>query len=163
MLTYIKYSQSVRNMMINYREKIINLWIVFLLGTLFHTQLGLMPLFHGLDVVESQPATSLNQVSGIFWLMLGFFVLPMLAIIGTTFTENKRYRTIHFGLTIFYGVMNLMHLVLDLLLPQVIWYQIALMVFLFLIGLLLIFVAYQWMKHPLNRQNNSPTNISISL
>ncbi|MGM3307783.1 hypothetical protein ACSQ6I_17735 [Anabaena sp. WFMT] len=141
-------------MTINYREKIIVLWIVFLLGTLFHTQLGLMPLFHGLNVVESQPATSLNEVSGIFWLMLGFFVFPMLAIIGTAFTENKRYRTIHFGLTIFYGIMNLMHLVLDLLLPQVLWYQITLMVLLFLIGLLLIFVAYQWMKSPLSRYNS---------
>ncbi|TAF11001.1 MAG: hypothetical protein EAZ77_02140 [Nostocales cyanobacterium] len=140
-------------MAINYREKIIILWIVFLLGTLFHTQLGLMPLFHGLNVVESQPAASLNQLSGIFWLMLGFFVLPMLAIIGTAFTENKRARIIHFGLTIFYGIMNLMHLVLDLLLPQVLWYQIALMLLLFLIGLLLIFVAYQWMKSPLSREN----------
>jgi hypothetical protein len=57
--------------------------------------------------------------------------------------------------------MNLIHLVLDLLLPQVIWYQIALMVFLFLIGLLLIFVAYQWMKYPVNRQNQPEGNISI--
>lgn len=147
--------------MITYREKIINLWIVFLLGILFHTQLGLMPLFHGLDVIESQPALSYNEVSGIFWLMLGFFMLPMLAIIGTTLTENKRYRVIHFGLTIFYGVMNLIHLVLDLLLPRVIWYQIALMVFLFLLGLLLILVAYRWMKYPVNRQNHSELDISI--
>lgn len=138
-------------MVINHREKIINLWIVFLLGMLFHTQLGLMPLFHGLGVAESQPATSLNEVSGIFWLMLGFFVLPLLAIIGTTFIENKRYRVLHFSFTIFYGFMNLIHLILDLLLPQVILYQIALMVFLFLIGLLLIFVAYKWMKYPVNR------------
>ncbi|MFM2062881.1 MAG: hypothetical protein RLZZ507_2551 [Cyanobacteriota bacterium] len=141
-------------MAINYREKIIALWTVFLLGTLFHTQLGLMPLFHGLNVLESQPATSLNELSGIFWLMLGFFVLPMLAIIGTAFTENKRYRIIHLGLTIFYGIMNLMHLILDLLLPQVLWYQIALMLLLFLIGLLLIFVAYQWMKSPVIRENH---------
>ena len=35
---------------INYREKIIALWTVFLLGTLFHTQLALIPLFHGIDV-----------------------------------------------------------------------------------------------------------------
>jgi ABC-type uncharacterized transport system fused permease/ATPase subunit len=138
-------------MMINYREKIIALWTVFLLGILFHTQLGLMPLFHGLSVVESQKAASINELSGIFWLMLGFFMLPMLAIVGTAFTENKRYRVTHFGLTIFYGFMNLMHLVLDLLLPHILWYQIGLMAFLFLIGLLLIFVAYQWMKSPLSR------------
>jgi hypothetical protein len=52
--------------MINYRGKIIALWTVFLLGKLFHTQLGLMPLFHGLNVVESQRARSTNELSGIF-------------------------------------------------------------------------------------------------
>jgi hypothetical protein len=30
----------------NYPSKIITLWAVFLLGMLFHSQLGLMPLFH---------------------------------------------------------------------------------------------------------------------
>lgn len=59
-------------MAINYRERIITLWAVFLLGTLFHTQLGLMPLFHGLSVIESQKATTINDISGIMWLMLGF-------------------------------------------------------------------------------------------
>ncbi len=41
-------------MEITLQEKIIALWIVFLLGMLFHTQLALMPLFHGLKVAESQ-------------------------------------------------------------------------------------------------------------
>jgi hypothetical protein len=54
-------------------------------------------------------------------------------------------------MALFYGVMNLMHLVLDLLLPHIFWYQIVLMAVLFSIGLLLIFVAYQWMKSPLSR------------
>ncbi|MFN6568742.1 hypothetical protein A6770_26430 [Nostoc minutum NIES-26] len=135
-------------MTVNYREKIITLWVVFLLGLLFHTQLGLMPIFHGLSVIESQTATSIGDISGIMWLMLGFFVLPMLAIIATTFTDSRRYRVIHFGLTVFYSVMNLIHLVADLLLPQVIWYQIVLVVLLFLIGLLLNFVAFQWMLMP---------------
>jgi hypothetical protein len=132
----------------NYQSKIVALWVVFLLGTLFHTQLGLMPLFHGLSVIESQKATTLNEISTIMWLMLGFFVLPMLAIIATVFTDSKRYKQAHFGLTIVYSVLNFLHLVLDLLLPQVIWYQITLMVLLFLIGLLLNVVAFQWMKTP---------------
>jgi hypothetical protein len=50
-------------MAVNYREKIIALWTVFL-------QLGLMPLFHGLSVFESQKATTINDISGIMWLML---------------------------------------------------------------------------------------------
>ncbi|UKP00235.1 hypothetical protein [Nostoc sp. UHCC 0870] len=144
----------------NYQEKIIALWIVFLLGILFHTQLALMPLFHGLNIIESQRATSINQISGIMWLMFGFFALPMLAIIATVFTDSRRYRVIHFGLTVFYSILNLIHLVLDLLLPQVIWYQITLMVLLFLIGLLLNLVAFQWMKAPLRDHHRVPERLA---
>ncbi|MDM9380383.1 hypothetical protein QUB80_06660 [Chlorogloeopsis sp. ULAP01] len=138
-------------MTVHYREKIIALWITFLLGTLFHTQLGLMPIFHGLPVVESHKATSINDISGIMWLMLGFFVLPILAIIFTAFFESKRYRIIHFGLTVFYSVMNLLHIILDLFVQPILWYQITLMVLLFLVGLLLNLVAFQWIKLSSNR------------
>jgi hypothetical protein len=142
----------------NYQAKIVALWVVFLLGTLFHTQLGLMPLFHGLSVVESQKATNINEISRIMWLMLGFFVLPMLAIIATVFTDSRRYKALHFGLTIIYSILNFLHLVLDLLLPIVIWYQITLMVLLFLIGLLLNLVSFQWMKAS-SRNHHSPERL----
>jgi hypothetical protein len=141
-------------MAINYRERIIALWAVFLLGTLFHTQLGLMPLFHGLSVIQSQKATTINDISEIMWLMLGFFVLPMLAIILTVFTDSKHYRIIHFGLTVFYSIMNLLHVILDLFVQPVLWYQIALMVLLFFVGLLLNITAFQWMRIH-NRANKS--------
>lgn len=148
-------------MAINYREKIIALWTAFLLGILFHTQLSLMPLFHGLNVIESQKAASINDIAGIMWLMLGFFVLPILAIIATAFTDSRRYRVIHFGLTVFYSVMNLLHLIADLLVQPVLWYQIALMLLLFLIGLLLNFVAFQWMRKSF-RDVNSPPQLTSS-
>jgi hypothetical protein len=148
-------------MVVNYRERIIAIWTAFLLGTLFHTQLNLIPLFHGLPVVESQPATSINDISGIMWLMLGFFVLPMLAIIATAFTDSKRYRIIHFGLTIFYSIMNLLHVILDLFVQPLLWYQIALMVLLFFVGLLLNITAYQWMRLQ-NRANKSQQQLESS-
>jgi hypothetical protein len=45
-----------------YPEKIAALWTTFLLGTLFHTQLGLMPLFHwSIDRLRvSKPAISIR-------------------------------------------------------------------------------------------------------
>lgn len=148
-------------MAVNYRERIIALWTVFLLGTLFHTQLALMPLFHGLSVIESQKATNINDISGIMWLMLGFFVLPMLGIIVTAFTDSKRYRIIHFGLTIFYSIMNLLHVILDLFVQPVLWYQIALMVLLFFVGLLLNMTAFKWMRLH-TRANHSQPNLESS-
>lgn len=131
----------------NHQEKIITLWAVFLLGTLFHTHLGLMPLFHNQSVALSD-AHGTGNIAWILWLMLGFFVVPMMAMIAPLFTDSKRYRTLHFGVTIFYSVMNLAHVVADLLVQPIAWYQITLMVLLFAIGLLLNVVAFQWMQAP---------------
>jgi len=110
-----------------YPEKIAALWTTFLLGTLFHTQLGLMPLFHGQSIVESHQTSNLDPI---FWGMLLFFLLPMLAIIGVNFSESRSLRKAHFWLTILYSVLN----------------QIALMAILLIIGLILNLVSYQWLR-----------------
>ena len=135
---------------INYREKIIALWTVFLAGMLFHTQLALMPLFHGIDVAimghHHHGNATIAEITPILWGMLIFFMLPMLAIIATAFYEFKGYRKLHFGLTIVYSILNLSHAIADLFVEPIAWYQIALMVLLFFIGILLNIVAYQWMR-----------------
>ncbi len=138
-------------MSLNRQQKIINLWVVFLLGTLFHTQLALIPLFHGVSVTVHENHNSGNLLL-ILWLMLAFFILPMLAITATVFSSSRRYRIIHFGLTVFYSIMNLFHVVLDLLVRPIAWHQITLMLFLFIVGLLLNLVAFQWIKE--NNYNN---------
>jgi hypothetical protein len=109
-----------------------------------------MPLFYGESV--AMPGT--NEVTNVshLWLMLGFFVLPMVAIVATTFTHSKRYKVIHFGLTILYSVINFFHVVLDLLVKPIAWYQITLMVVLFGVGILLNVVAFQWMQENFDRQ-----------
>jgi hypothetical protein len=139
----------------HYETKIITLWSAFLLGTLFHTQLGLMPLFHGINVARADVHDSPENVAIVLWLMLAFFTLPMVAMIATTFTHSKRYRTIHFGGTVVYSVMNLMHLMADLFVTPIVWSQIALMTILLVIGLILNLVSFQWMQsggHPRSRQ-----------
>jgi len=131
----------------DYCQRIINLWTVFLLGMLFHTDLGLMPLFHDLSVAEFQGQT-MAEVAPIFWLMLAFFMLPLLAIVVLSFNQSRQTRRIHFGLTVLYSVLNLAHLIADLMLDPIVWYQIFLMAFLFLLGLLLNVVSWQWLKSP---------------
>lgn len=132
-------------MEIKHQEKIIVLWIVFLLGTLFHTQLGLMPLFHNLSVAEFQ-ANTLAEITPILWGMLGFFLLPMFAIVATLFIDSKRYRKVHFGLTILYTLSNTLHLLADLKVTPIQWYQVFLMLILLIVGLLINLVAFQWMQ-----------------
>ncbi len=143
------------DMAVSDREKIIILWAVFLLGTLFHTQLGLMPLFHNQNVAISD-VQGTGNIAWILWLMLGFFVLPMLVMIATLFNETKWYRKLHFGVTVFYSVMNFFHVIADLLVKPIAWYQITLMAVLFLVGLLLNIVAFRWMKAQ-NRSKFSPS------
>lgn len=141
----------------SYRHKIIALWTTFLLGMLFHTQLALMPLFHGLSVATSHTHDYL-PLSTIFWMMLGVFGMAMAAIIATAFTEKDRYRVLHFGLTLLYTIINGLHLGMDVrvAVPS---YQLFLMAYLFLIGLLLNVVSYQWLRsglhhHPVLSQAN---------
>lgn len=128
----------------NFAAKIIVLWIVFLLGTLFHTQLALMPLFHGLSVAESH-AHDYISVNAVIWFMLIFFSLPLLAILGCSFYPSRQFRRLHFGMTLVYTVLNLLHFVLDSIIA-VPSYQLILMALLLGVGLLLNVMAYQWMR-----------------
>ena len=136
----------------NARNQIIILWIVFLLGLLFHTDLGLMPLFHNLSVVSS-PATNMDEIALIMWLMLGFFIPPMAAIIATTFINSRGYRKLHFALSLFYTMLNFSHLIADLMVKPIVWYQITLMVILLIIGLLINIVSFQWIKEYIKEKN----------
>jgi hypothetical protein len=137
----------------NYPSKIITLWAVFLLGTLFHTQLGLMPLFHGIGVARDNVHDTAETISMVLWLMFGFFAIPMGAMIGTVFTSNQRYRIGHFWITVIYSVLNFFHAAADLTVQPIVWSQIVLMILLFGVGLLLNGVSCQWMasgqqRHP---------------
>jgi hypothetical protein len=127
-----------------YTEQITALWTVFLLGTLFHTQIALMPLFHGLGVTESHTHEYAN-VKTVFWFMMIFFLIPMGAIATTVFEPPRKYRIFHFWLTVVYTMFNLAHLIADILVRAQ-GYQLLLMVFLVLIGLLLNWVSYFWMQ-----------------
>lgn len=125
--------------------KVMVLWTVFLLGLLFHTQLALMPLFHGVNVAESHTHEYMN-LDVIMWFMLIFFGLPMLAILGSVFRPSRRFCQVHFGMTLVYSVLNVIHFVMDVLVdaPS---YQLVLMIFLMAIGLLLNVVSYHWMRN----------------
>ncbi|MEA5511860.1 hypothetical protein VB715_18980 [Crocosphaera sp. UHCC 0190] len=137
------------NTITNYQTKINTLWATFLLGTLFHTQLGLMPLFHGQDIAHSHDT---SDISWVLWLMLGFFLLPMFAMIGAVFTQSKPFRVGHFWLTLIYSVLNFSHITADLFVTPIAWFQITLMAILFCIGLLLNIVSFQWMRYYPNRR-----------
>ena len=127
------------------QAQIIALWAVFLFGLIFHTQLALMPQLYGASVAI--PGYKGKTPVSHLWLMLGFFVLPMIAIVATALNASPLYRTIHFGLTVFYTVMNFLHVALDLRVKPIEWYQIVLVTILFINGIVLNVIAFQWMQY----------------
>jgi nitrate/nitrite transporter NarK len=101
-------------------------------------------LFHGVSVAHGHDtATTIAAVS---WLMLGFFVVPMVAMIGTALADRLGYRVVHFWITVVYSVLNFLHLAMDLTVQPIVWHQITLMIVLFGVGLCLNGVAFQWMR-----------------
>lgn len=126
------------------QTQIIALWAVFLFGMVFHSQLAMMPLLYGESI--AMPETKGKMPVSHLWLMLGFFAIPMVAIVLTVMNASPTYRILHFGLTFFYTVMNFLHAAMDLQVRPIEWYQITLMVLVFANGLVLNLVAFQWMQ-----------------
>ena len=125
------------------QAQIIALWVVFLFGTVFHTQLALMPLLYGADVAipRYHGKTPISHL----WGMLGFFMVPMVMIVLTALNMSPVYRMVHFGVSIFYTIMHFLHVTLHLRVKPIEWYQIALVSVLFVVGIVLNLLAFQWM------------------
>jgi hypothetical protein len=126
------------------QAKIIALWAVFLFGMVFHSQLAMMPMLYGESVTMPNAQGKMPVYHP--WLMLGFYAIPMIAIATTVFIDSQPYKVIHLSLTALYTVMNFLHAALDLTVRPIEWYQIALMVIVFVNGIFLNIVAFQWIQ-----------------
>ncbi len=142
------------------------LWQCWFLALLFHTDLGLMPLFHGLTVeIESQVAR--QAVAMIFWAMLAYGLVPLGALLLITYAETAApdlpcrrrsrwrwqwqwqwqwWRRCHLGLSLFYTLTNGAHLVVDLVIPDSRGDQVALMAVMLVIGLMINREALLWCR-----------------
>jgi hypothetical protein len=139
---------------IDYALRLRSLWTAYLLAMLFHVQLGLMPLFHGLSVVIG---TTVNpaRLTLVYWAMMGYFLLPLAAFLLITWAAGegrghgpwRRWRSWHFWLSVVYSVANLFHLIADIVVPDSRGDQVFLMLVLLLIGLLINRQAWLWW-HP---------------
>lgn len=81
--------------------------------------------------------------------MLAFFALPLWLMVFTAFNDSLPFRRTHFAMTVLYSVLNFFHLLADLMVVPMVWSQIALMLMLFLFGLGLNWVGFQWMREKL--------------
>ena len=129
------------------------LWTAWLLLMLFHVELGLMPLFHGLPVeIESQVSTA--RVPLLFAAMLLYFLLPLAALLllvqarsaTRSWAGSKPVRAVQFWFSVVYSVSNGFHLIADIRIPDSRLDQVALMLVLTVIGLMINVEAWLWRR-----------------
>ena len=128
------------------------LWIAWFLAMLFHTDLGLMPLFHGLSP-EIESHVDPAQLPAVFGAMLGYFLVPLAALVLIAYAETspsgwRRWRWFHLGLGLLYSVTNIAHMVVDILIPDSRLDQVVLMGVMVLIGLLINLESWRWCRAP---------------
>ncbi len=140
---------------IDHALRLRQLWLTYLLAMLFHVDLGLMPLFHGLSP-EIESHVALSRLPLVYWGMLIYFLIPLLAILLITWTGSdpatagrwRWWRRAHFWLSIVYSVTNVPHLIADIVVPDSRGDQVALMVVLLVIGLLINVEGWRWWREP---------------
>ena len=140
-------------------RRLIVLWVSWLLAMLFHVNLGLMPLFHGVSP-EIESKLPRSDLPAIYWAMLGFFALPVVALVLTSYAPGgngrsgfwRRWPRIQFWFSVLYSAANGMHLVADIVVPDSRGDQVALMAAMVVIGLLINREAWCWWqesrRHP---------------
>ena len=139
---------------IDHALRLRSLWIAYLLAMLFHVQLGLMPLFHGLSVVIGNTVNP-SRLTLVYWSMMVYFLLPLAALLLISWAASdgrgdgpwRPWRRWHFWLSVLYSVTNLIHLIADIVIPDSRGDQVFLMALLLLIGLLINRQAWLWW-HP---------------
>jgi len=137
----------------NHAQRLITLWIAWLLAMLFHVDLGLMPLFHG-QSPEINSQVPLGALPLLFGAMLGYFLLPLLVIVLISFADSamgpgirwRPLRRLHFWLSVVYSITNILHLLADILVPDARIDQIVLMAVMALLGLLINIEGWRWWR-----------------
>ena len=146
---------------IDHALRLRQLWNAYLLAMLFHVQLGLMPLFHGVSPkIQSQVAP--GQLPLLFSAMLAYFLVPLAALLLISWAASdpghprrwRAWRRVHFGLSLLYTLTNLPHLLADILVPDARGDQVALMLVLVGIGLLINLEGWRWCTQP--RRDTGP-------
>ncbi|MFO0014955.1 MAG: hypothetical protein ACK52U_00130 [Synechococcaceae cyanobacterium] len=139
---------------IDHALRLRSLWLCWFLAMLFHTELGLMPLFHGISpAIESHvPAQRLPLL---YWGMLIYFLIPLAAYGAISWAASsptaaqpawRGWKRAHFWLSVVYTATNIPHLVADIVIPDSRGDQVALMVVLCLIGLLINGEGWRWWR-----------------
>ncbi len=128
------------------KMKVVTLWVIFLFGMILHSLLGIFPLFWGESISMSQEQIAKNPMQSSLYMMLFFFLIPMIIIVLTSFLETKWYRITNFVFSLLFSLMNVFHLFEHLGESPVDLHQIVLLTFVLISGIMLNIVSFKWLK-----------------
>ena len=139
--------------MVDHGLRLAGLWIAWLLVMLYHVELGLMPLFHGLPV-EIKSHVPPGRLPAVFMAMLIYFLLPLLALLliihaisaPDSWSNSDGWRSAQFWFSVIYSVSNGMHLIADIRIPDSRNDQVLLMLVLTVLGLMINREAWLWWR-----------------
>jgi len=69
-------------------QRLSHLWLAWFLALLFHTDLGLMPLFHGRSP-EIESHVDPAQLPLVFWAMLIYFLIPLVVLVVNSYAATS--------------------------------------------------------------------------
>lgn len=124
------------------QTKISILWLIILIGLVFHTILHLIPVFYGVDIVKPNPPGAVPLAMS---LTMGFtFLIPVAMICLCLFFTSKWARVINFIVSLVVALINTAHLSELFLAKSVDIAQVFVLPALFVVGLLLCIKSYKW-------------------
>jgi hypothetical protein len=129
-------------MMVDHGLRLAGLWMAWLLVMLYHVELGLMPLFHGVSV-EIKSHVPPGKLPAVFMALL----LTIHAISAPlSWSNGIGWRSAQFWFSVGYTVSNVLHLIADIRIPDSRSDQVLLMFVLTAIGLLINREAWLWWR-----------------
>ncbi len=123
------------------QSKIIVLWGLFLLGMVFHSLIGLMPLFFGESVAIAESTGKMPD--SMAYMSLTFYLLPMVCIIVSLYTASQWHRVMNLIVATGFASASIFHLVAEVSSGVV---QVILLTFVFIVTAILAWTSYNWVR-----------------
>ncbi|MEA5426703.1 hypothetical protein [Arcicella lustrica] len=128
----------------NNSQKIVTLWILFVVCMILHFNYHVSELFYGVDIKRPNANGVVPTSAAIIRFV--FEILPMMLVTFILFIEKPLIRQINFYLSILFSLANLAHLVEEFMSPKLDLSQLNLLSFVFISSLLLNLASWRWIK-----------------
>lgn len=128
----------------NNLQKIIILWLLFVVGMILHFNYHVGELFYGIDIKRPN-ANGIVPISTAI-VRFVFEIAPMMFITFLMFIEKAWLRVFNFSVSILYTAANFAHLFQELRSEKLDLSQINLLSFVLVASLLLNLASWKWWK-----------------